>query len=81
MRAKGAKRGFEDEKFSYVCRRSRGGSRPRRPRILRHPLVRPGHVRFQLCDPSGELREQTVARSDPAYRTARKLSWGDRFEE
>ena len=79
--AKGAKRGFEDEKFTYVVAVRAADPDRGAPRILRHPLVRPGHVRFQLCDPSGELREQTVARSDPGYRTARKLSWGDRFEE
>jgi ribosomal protein RSM22 (predicted rRNA methylase) len=78
--AKGAKRGFEDEKFTYVVAVRdadlvrRGGSR-----IIRHPLVRPGHVRFRLCRPDG-LAEVTVSRSDPAYRTARKRSWGDRFE-
>ena len=64
--AKGAKRGFEDEKFSYVVAVRAADPDRGAPRILRHPLVRPGHVRFQLCDPSGELREQTVARSDPA---------------
>ena len=79
--AKGAKRGFEDEKFTYVVAVREEDPDRGAPRILRHPLVRPGHVRFQLCDPSGRLREQTVARSDPGYRTARKLSWGDRFEE
>ena len=79
--AKGAKRGFEDEKFTYVVAVRDEDPDRGAPRILRHPLVRPGHVRFQLCDPSGDLREQTVARSDPGYRTARKLSWGDRFEE
>ncbi len=78
--AKGAKRGFEDEKFTYVVAvrdaalADRGESR-----ILRHPFVRPGHVRFRLCGPDG-LTELTVSRSDPAYRTARKLSWGDRLQ-
>lgn len=78
--AKDAKRGFEDEKFTYVVAvRDPGLVRRGDARILRHPLVRPGHVRFRLCRPDG-LAEVTVARSDPAYRAARKLSWGDRLE-
>lgn len=78
--AKGAKRGFEDEKFTYVVAvRDPALVRRGDARILRHPLVRPGHVRFRLCRPDG-LAEVTVSRSDAAYRTARKLSWGDRFE-
>jgi ribosomal protein RSM22 (predicted rRNA methylase) len=79
--AKGAKRGFEDEKFTYVVAVRDAPPDRGVPRILRHPLVRPGHIRFRLCEPDGVLREQTVARSDPGYRTARKLSWGDRFEQ
>jgi len=77
--AKGARRGFEDEKFSYVvATRSRDDDRAR-PRILRHPVVRPGHVRFRLCTAAG-IEEATVARSDPGYREARKAAWGDRLE-
>lgn len=77
--AKGARRGFEDEKFCYVvATREVDGDRTR-PRILRHPLVRPGHVRFRLCTAAG-IEEATVARSDPGYREARKRSWGDRLE-
>jgi ribosomal protein RSM22 (predicted rRNA methylase) len=78
--AKGAKRGFEDEKFTYVVAVRAEDPDRGVPRVLRHPLVRPGHIRFRLCAQDG-LQEVTVARSDPGYRTARKLSWGDRFEE
>ena len=77
--AKGARRGFEDEKFCYVVAIREADRDRARPRILRHPLVRPGHVRFRLCTAAG-IEEATVARSDPGYREARKLSWGDRLE-
>jgi ribosomal protein RSM22 (predicted rRNA methylase) len=76
--AKGARRGFEDEKFGYVVATRVADAARDRPRILRHPLVRPGHVRFRLCTPAG-VEEATVARSDPAYREARKAAWGDRL--
>jgi ribosomal protein RSM22 (predicted rRNA methylase) len=78
--AKGARRGFEDEKFSYVVAARAVDDDRARPRILRHPLVRPGHVRFRLCT-AGGIEEATVARSDPGYRGARKRSWGDRLAE
>jgi ribosomal protein RSM22 (predicted rRNA methylase) len=74
--AKGGRRGFEDEKFSYVVATRVVDDERARPRILRHPVVRPGHVRFRLCTASG-IEERTVARSDPGYRDARKASWGD----
>ncbi len=77
--AKGARRGFEDEKFTYVVATRVADADRDRPRILRHPLVRPGHVRFRLCTRDG-IGETTVARSDPGYRDARKASWGDRLD-
>lgn len=77
--AKGARRGFEDEKFTYlVAVRDAIPVERGAARILRHPLVRPGHVRLRLCGPDG-LEERTVARSDPDYRAVRKASWGDRL--
>ena len=74
--AKGAERGFEDEKFAYavLCR-----SRHPRPaaRMIRRPDLRPGHVVLDLCTASG-LERRTVSKRDGAeYRTARKLGWGD----
>jgi ribosomal protein RSM22 (predicted rRNA methylase) len=76
--AKGGRRGFEDEKFTYVVATRSADAGRDRPRILRHPLVRPGHLRFRLCTRDG-IEEATVARSDPGYREARKASWGDRL--
>ena len=49
-------------------------------RILRHPLIHPGHIRLTLCRP--ERPEQiTVTKSQkPLWRYARKLAWGDAWE-
>lgn len=73
--AKGAERGFEDEKFAYVALtrepHERAGAR-----VLRRPDVRPGHVVLDLCTPSG-LERRTVSRKDgEVYRAAKKAGWG-----
>jgi ribosomal protein RSM22 (predicted rRNA methylase) len=76
--AKAAQAGFEDEKFAYVVV-TREQLQPARARILRHPQVRGGHVRLELCAEEG-LRSAVVAKSDrAAFRAARKASWGDTF--
>lgn len=74
--AKGAQRGFEDEKLAYavLCR-----SPHERPdaRVIRRPDLRPGHVVLDLCTQSG-IEQRTVSRKDGGdYRRARKLRWGD----
>ena len=74
--AKGAERGFEDEKFSYavLCRapHPRPGAR-----VIRRPDPRPGHVVLDLCTTSG-IEHRTVSRREgDDYRRARKLRWGD----
>ena len=74
--AKGAERGFEDEKFSYVALCRSLQPRPSE-RIIRRPDLRPGHVVIDLCTSSG-LEQRTVSRRQgDEYRRARKASWGD----
>ncbi len=74
--AKGAERGFEDEKFAYVALGRSPGAQPE-ARVIRRPDQRPGHVVLDLCTPAG-LERRTVARREGAgYKRARKLSWGD----
>jgi len=74
--AKGAERGFEDEKFSYVVLCRSPQPRPLE-RVIRRPDLRPGHVVLNLCTPSG-LEQRTVSRRQgDAYRRARKVHWGD----
>jgi ribosomal protein RSM22 (predicted rRNA methylase) len=74
--AKGAERGFEDEKFAYavICRSPHAVPGAR---VIRRPEPRPGHVVLDLCTPSG-LEHRTVSRRDgPDYRRARKVGWGE----
>ncbi|HMQ35400.1 MAG TPA: small ribosomal subunit Rsm22 family protein [Chloroflexaceae bacterium] len=74
--AKGAERGFEDEKYAYLAVARRPGELAL-ARILRHPLARPGRVELALCTRDG-LRSQTVTRADRgAWPLARDLAWGD----
>ena len=74
--AKGAERGFEDEKFAYVAL-TRAPHGAADPRILRRPDLRPGHVVLDLCT-AGGLECRTVSKRDGAdYRRARKVGWGD----
>jgi ribosomal protein RSM22 (predicted rRNA methylase) len=74
--AKGAERGFEDEKFSYavLCRTPQ--PRPK-ARVIRRPDLRPGHVVLDLCTPAGIDRRTVARREGDDYRRARKLKWGD----
>ena len=76
--AKAAQAGFEDEKFAYVVVMREPVERAA-ARILRHPQVRGGHVRLELCAAEG-LRSAVVSKRDRvAFREARKSSWGDAF--
>ncbi len=66
---------YEDEKFSYVAL-SRMPAVPIQGRVVRHPKVGKGHVRFELCTPEG-LKSTVVTRKDKgALRKARDLGWG-----
>ena len=74
--AKGAERGFEDEKFAYAVL-TRATHPAAEPRVIRRPDLRPGHVVLDLCTAAG-LERRTVSKRDGAdYRTARKVAWGD----
>lgn len=75
--AKDAQLGHEDEKYSYAVLVRDAPVQRATARILRHPQVRSGHVRLELCTPEG-LRSEVVSRRDrEAFRRARKASWGD----
>lgn len=75
--------GYEDEKFSYVAA-SRAADRPGAPkdpiptagRILRHPQIRPGHIKFRVCTAKG-LETIVVSKKDKdLFRKARDAKWG-----
>ena len=75
--AKGAERGFEDEKFAYAVLTPLA---PPRRRAARDPPARPA-TRATSCStsaPPDGLERRTVSKRDGAeYRTARKVAWGD----
>ena len=76
--AKGAERGFEDEKFAYAVL-TRSPHPAAAERVIRRPDLRPGHVVLDLCTTDG-LERRTVSKRDGTdYRKARKVAWGDAF--
>ena len=74
--AKGAERGFEDEKLSYAVL-TRGQVETVTARIIRRPEQNPGHVVFSLCTRDGLEKRTITRRQKEAYRDARKRVWGD----
>ena len=78
-RLKGADLGYEDEKFSCVASTTTEVLRPR-ARIVRHPLVRPGHIQLTLCTAEGLQRETVGKSSKEKFRAARSAYWGAPWE-
>jgi len=78
-RLKGADLGYEDEKFSYVASTTVEVERPR-SRIVRHPLVRPGHIQLTLCTADGLKRETAGKSQKVKFRAARSAYWGAPWE-
>lgn len=73
---KGAQKGWEDEKFSYVAF-SKSPTMPAEARIVRHPQKKKGLVSLQLCGSEG-LEEKVITQKEKEdYRRARKARWGD----
>jgi len=78
-RLKGADLGYEDEKFSYVAAAKFEVRRPS-SRIVRHPLIRPGHIQLTLCTAEG-LKRETIGKSQKEkFRAARTAYWGAAWE-
>lgn len=78
---KGGSQGHEDEKFAYLLlSRSAPPSASQQARIIRHPGLHKGHVRLQVCTPTG-LQEEVISKKQAAYKRARKLEWGQRWKE
>jgi len=82
---KGARLGWEDEKFSYVVAVRDGADRPEgRPeglsegRIVRHPVQRKGMVELTVCAARPGIERVIVSkRSGADYKAARDAGWGD----
>lgn len=77
--AKQARLGYEDEKFAYVAV-AREAGRPIAARVLRHPQIRSGHVRLELCTREGRQQRVVSRREGEVYRRARGLRWGSAVE-
>ena len=76
MHAKQARVPFEDERYAYLVV-SREGRLSLKPRILAPPKEAKPGITFKLCTEQG-LESRHVARRDgPAYKQARKRTWGD----
>lgn len=76
--SKNAEAPYEDEKFTYLVA-LRNPSVAKGMRVLRSPFIEKGKVTLSLCSTEG-LREKIVTKKDKnAYKTARKLKWGDLF--
>lgn len=76
---KGAKLGYEDEKYSYLAV---SASPPCGPvaRLVRSPRPHKGHVRLWLCE-AGGLTERVISRRDgEIYKRARQARWGERLD-
>lgn len=74
---KGGSLSYEDEKFSYVVA-AREPVDSVAGRIVRHPLLRKGMVRLELCTAEGQLAQSilTKKRHGALYKAARDVTWG-----
>lgn len=79
---KGARLGYEDEKFSYLV-----AVRPHLPirggwsRVIKRPAATKFSMDMQLCSARGVVDRQVLKRDKEQFKRARKLEWGDRMGE
>jgi ribosomal protein RSM22 (predicted rRNA methylase) len=74
---KGARLGWEDEKFSYVVAVRAEADRPE-GRIVRHPVQRKGMVELTVCAAQPGVERVIVSKRRGAdYKSARDAGWGD----
>lgn len=72
---KGGELSYEDEKFTFIAM-SRDASNIGEGRILRHPIIRKGHIQLKLCSTQG-LKSVVVTKSHKeVYKQAKGLEWG-----
>ncbi len=80
---KDAELSYEDEKFSFVAasRDATQGVSARIPaRVIRHPQTRPGHIRLELCTPTGLMSIVVTHKDRQGFRAARDAEWGSTFD-
>ncbi len=71
---------FEDEPYSYLIA-SRHAYAGTGHRILARPVETKPARAFKLCTPDGVVTKSIATRDKAAYKSTRKLAWGDRFNE
>lgn len=81
--AKGAEVPFEDEKFAYlIAARPVVAAGVRSARVLTPPRAGKPGIELRLCNPDGSAAARFVGRRDKAaHARARRLGWGDVFED
>jgi ribosomal protein RSM22 (predicted rRNA methylase) len=79
MQAKGATVPFEDESFSFVVV-SRQKTQPALARIIAPVDVSKVSATLRLCTHGGVEERVVASRDKPAYKLAKKKSWGDGWE-
>ncbi|GLQ57716.1 small ribosomal subunit Rsm22 family protein [Devosia nitrariae] len=79
---KGARLGYEDEKFSYlVAVRPHLTVRGGWSRVIKRPAATKFSMDMQLCTQGGLVDRQVLKRDKEQFKRARKLEWGDRTAE
>lgn len=78
-RIKGAKLGYEDEKYSYIAA-SKSPVQPARARIIRHPMRRAGFTQLHLCAEEGLVGVIVTRKGKEEWKRARKADWGDAWD-
>ena len=80
--AKGAEAPFEDEKFAYLIAARPGlAAAARSPRVLGHPRAGKPGIDLRLCGPEGLEARHVPRRDKPGHAKARRLGWGDVFDD
>jgi ribosomal protein RSM22 (predicted rRNA methylase) len=75
--AKGAEVPWEDEKYIYVAVSRHTADAPQ-ARIVAPPQQASGQVRLKLCQQDGSSTQRLITRREgDAYKSARRLEWGD----
>ncbi|SFT67782.1 small ribosomal subunit Rsm22 family protein [Mesorhizobium sp. YR577] len=75
--AKGGEVPWEDEKYIFVAA-SRVPADGPDARVLAPPQASSGMVRLKLCEADGSVGERLITRREgAAFKSARKLDWGD----
>lgn len=71
---------YEDEPYSYLMITREPTTMPSNNRIITPPQKKGGHMMLNLCE-DGEIRTHIIPKSDPRYKSAKKLELGDSLSE